>query len=309
MITEKKGWFKRLQEGLKKTSSQITSNITQVFTHKTLDEESLEELQDALIQADVGLETSQKLIEALKRQKFHQECTDTEIRTILAQEIEASLKKYEAAFPLPFPCKPFVLMMVGVNGSGKTTSIAKLAHFFQEHGLKIMLAAADTFRAAAIDQLDIWAQRLNIPIYTKPHGSDPAALCFEAFEKAKLENMDLLIIDTAGRLHTNANLMEELDKIRRVLQKIDPSAPHLTLIVLDATVGQNAYKQVEVYKEKAKIDGMILTKLDGTAKGGVVLGLTEKFDLPLYALSFGETKDDFRAFDAHSFSRALMGLS
>lgn len=309
MTSEKKGWFKRLQEGLKKTSSQISSNITQVFTHKRLDEDSVDALQDSLIQADVGLEMSQKLIDALKLQKFHQECTEEEVRHILAQEIEHHLKKFEGVLPsFPFSHKPFVLLMVGVNGSGKTTSIAKLAHLFQEQGVKILLAAADTFRAAAIEQLEVWAKRLHIPLFSKPQGSDPAALCFEAFEKAQQENIDLLIIDTAGRLHTNVNLMEELEKIRRVLQKIDPSAPHLTLIVIDATVGQNAYKQLEVYKDKAKIDGILLTKLDGTAKGGAIIGLTEKFHLPVYALSFGEDREDLRPFEAQAFAKALMQI-
>ncbi|MBS0186039.1 MAG: signal recognition particle-docking protein FtsY [Proteobacteria bacterium] len=306
--TPSKGWFKRLKEGLHKTSSSLTSGITQIFTHKKLDEEMLGALEDLLISADVGLNVTQTLIDKLRKERLHQEISEKEVREILAKNITELLEPYVRSLPEIKNHTPFIILVVGVNGSGKTTTIAKLAHYWQEKGTQALLVAGDTFRAAAVEQLKIWGDRLKLPVLSKETGSDAAALCFEAVEQAKQLKEQLVILDTAGRLHTNTNLMDELEKIRRVIKKIDATAPHLTLLVVDATLGQNAYQQVAAFQEKVHVDGLILTKLDGTAKGGVVIGLSEKFKLPLYAIGCGEQINDLRPFEAHDFSSLLMGV-
>ena len=311
MSTEpsQKGWFKRLKEGLHKTSSSLTTGITQIFTHKKLDEETLSELEDLLISADVGLTVTQTLIDTLRKDRLHQEISEKEIREILAQNITDLLKPYVHPLPDLKPHSPFVVLVVGVNGSGKTTTIAKLAHYWQEQGFPALLVAGDTFRAAAVEQLKVWGDRLGLSVLSKEPGADAAALCFEGVEYAKQHTEKLVVLDTAGRLHTNTNLMSELEKIRRVIKKVDETAPHLTLLVVDATLGQNAYQQVAAFQEKVHVDGLILTKLDGTAKGGVVIGLAERFKLPLYAIGCGEQINDLRPFEAHDFARLLMGLT
>ena len=304
-----KGWFKRLKEGLHKTSSSLTTGISQIFTHKKLDEETLSDLEDLLISADVGLTVAQSLIASLRKDRLHQEISEEEVREILAQNITTLLAPYVHPLPDLRTHTPFVVLVVGVNGGGKTTTIAKLAHYWQEKGFPALLVAGDTFRAAAVEQLKIWGDRLNLPVLSKESGSDAAALCFEALEHAQRHNEKLIILDTAGRLHTNINLMGELEKIRRVIKKVDATAPHLTLLVVDATLGQNAYQQVAAFQEKVHVDGLILTKLDGTAKGGVVIGLAQKFKLPLYAIGCGEQINDLRPFEAQDFARLLMGLT
>ena len=307
--TSQKGWFKRLKEGLHKTSSSLTTGITQIFTHKKLDEETLSELEDLLISADVGISVSQTLIDALRKDRLHQEISEEEVREILAKNISELLLPYVHPLPDLKAHTPFVVLVVGVNGGGKTTTIAKLSHYWQEKGVPALLVAGDTFRAAAVEQLKIWGDRLKLPVFSKEPGTDAAALCFEALEQAKLDKEKLVILDTAGRLHTNINLMSELEKIRRVIKKIDETAPHLTLLVVDATLGQNAYQQVAAFQEKVHVDGLILTKLDGTAKGGVVVGLADRFKLPLYAIGCGEQINDLRPFEALDFARLLMGLT
>lgn len=304
-----KGWFKRLKEGLHKTSSSLTTGISQIFTHKKLDEAMLLELEELLISADTGLNVAHILLEPLRKERLHQEISEEEVRTLLAQHIATLLEPYVKPLPDLKTHTPFVVLVVGVNGSGKTTTIAKLAHHWKEEGHYARLVAGDTFRAAAVEQLKIWGDRLGLPVLFSETGSDAAALCFEAVEEAIQNKNELVILDTAGRLHTNINLMDELKKIRRVLKKADESAPHLTLLVVDATLGQNAYQQVQAFREKVQIDGLILTKLDGTAKGGVAIGLVQKFKLPLYAIGCGEGIQDLRPFEAQDFARLLLGLS
>lgn len=308
-LNDQKSWFKRLKEGLNKTSSSLTQGIVQIFTHKKLDAEVLESLEDLLISADVGLNVTDILLKPLRTTRLGTEISEVEIREILATGIIKILKPFARPLPNPKETKPFVVLIVGVNGSGKTTTIAKIAHLWKDQGLRPMLVAGDTFRAGAREQLKIWADRLDIPILLdESSGGDSAALCFEGLERARKEKQDILILDTAGRLHTNTNLMDELEKIRRVLKKIDASAPHLTLLVIDATIGQNAYVQVAAFQEKIKIDGLIITKLDGTAKGGVVIGLTQKFEIPIYAIGCGEAIDDLRPFRAEDFAHLILGL-
>ena len=306
--TEKKGWFKRLTTGLQKTSSSLTSGISQIFTHRKVDEESLSHLEDLLLSADVGIHVTQELISILRKERLHQDTTEEEIRKILALHIQTILDP--VALPLPTPSKdsPFVVLMVGVNGSGKTTSIAKLAHYWKERGFRCLLVAGDTFRAAAVEQLKIWGERLKLPVLSKESGADAAALSYEALDQAIVQKEDIMILDTAGRLHTNANLMNELEKIQRVLKKRDPTAPHLTLLAIDATLGQNAYQHISAFHEKVPLDGLIMTKLDGTAKGGILIGLAQKFKLPIYAIGCGEGLDDLRPFSSHDFAHALLGI-
>jgi fused signal recognition particle receptor len=301
-------WFKRLKEGLKKTSSSLTQSVTQIFTHRKLDDEMLDELEELLIRSDFGVNVASSLVQKLKSERYQKDIDQQDILKILAFEIEKIL--IPVAKPLLItPSKPHVILVVGVNGNGKTTTIGKLGAYYKNQGLKVMFAAGDTFRAAAIGQLKIWGERLDIPVYTKDEGSDAAAVAFDAFKHAEQTEQDLLIIDTAGRLHNHQHLMAELEKITRTLQKINPSAPHDTLLILDATTGQNAFNQIAAFKELAKITGLILTKLDGSAKGGVVVGLAEKFDMPIHALGVGESIHDLQPFEAKDFSSHLLGIS
>jgi fused signal recognition particle receptor len=304
---EKRGWFQRLKAGLSRTSTKITGGITGLFTKKKLDRELLGELEDALIAADLGPATAARLIEALAKDRFDKEITEQEVREIFAAEIAQILKP--VAQPLSLSArKPHVVLVIGVNGSGKTTTIGKLAQSYKKAGKKVMLAAGDTFRAAAVEQLKIWGDRAGVTVIARETGADAAGLAYDAFEAARKEGADLLLIDTAGRLQNKSDLMAELQKILRVIRKVDAEAPHDILLVLDATTGQNAHSQVEIFKAMCQVTGLIVTKLDGSAKGGVLVALAEKFKLPVHAVGVGETAEDLRPFDADTFARGLMGL-
>ncbi len=304
-----KGWLSRLRAGLSKSTKRVTESITGLFTKKKLDQATLDELEDALIQADLGVTVAARLVEKLGKERFGKEVTDEEVRSAFADDIAEILAPVAVQLAIDKTRKPHVVLVVGVNGSGKTTTIAKMAHLFKFDGKKVMLAAGDTFRAAAVEQLKVWGDRAGVPVVSRQTGADAAGLAYEALEKARAEGCDVLLIDTAGRLHNKANLMEELAKIVRVIRKLDPTAPHSCLLVLDATVGQNAHAQVETFKSLSPVDALVLTKLDGSAKGGVLVALAEKFKLPVVAIGVGEGIDDLRPFEARAFARSLMGLA
>jgi fused signal recognition particle receptor len=306
---ETKGWLSRLRAGLAKSTKRVTESITGLFTKKKLDQETLNELEDALIQADLGVSVAARLVEKLGKERFGKEVTDEEVRSAFADDIAEILAPVAVQLAIDPARRPHVVLVIGVNGSGKTTTIAKMAHLFKSEGRKVMLAAGDTFRAAAVEQLKVWGDRAGVPVVSKPTGADAAGLAYEALEKARAEGCDVLLIDTAGRLHNKANLMEELAKIVRVIRKLDPAAPHSSLLVLDATVGQNAHAQVETFKNLSPVDALVVTKLDGSAKGGVLVALAEKFKLPVVAIGVGEGIDDLRPFEARAFARSLMGLA
>ena len=307
--TKKPGLFARLRAGLARTTQSLTSGITQALTRKTLDQAALDDLEDLLVAADMGAKVAKDVLYEIKSQKFNSQVTDDEVRTALAEEIAKILRRVAKPLYIDPQKKPHVVLVAGVNGSGKTTTIGKLAEKYRAEGLKVLLAAGDTFRAAAIEQLKIWAERTGAAIIAKEPGADAAGLAFEALEKARAENYDVLLIDTAGRLQNKANLMAELEKVIRVMKKIDANVPHNTILVLDATTGQNAIGQVEVFREIAKISGSVMTKLDGTARGGILVSLAEKFDLPVHYIGVGETAADLQPFDPDAFARALVGLS
>ena len=296
------GWFKRLKSGLSKSSNKITEGLSSIITKRKLDEETLQELEELLITADLGPATAAKLTAAIAKNRFGKEVTAEEIRAALAEEIEKILQPVEKPL-FTSDEKPFVILMVGVNGTGKTTTIGKLGQQFTREGRKVMLAAGDTFRAAAVGQLKVWGDRIGCPVVTKEEGADSAALAFAA-----TAGTDILMIDTAGRLQNKSNLMEELSKIVRVIGKKNEAAPHATLLVLDATVGQNAHSQVELFSQMIDITGLIVTKLDGTAKGGVLVSLAERFALPVHAIGIGEGIDDLRPFSAADYAKAIVGL-
>ena len=305
--TEKRGWFQRLKSGLARSSAKVAGSITGLFTKRKLDRALLDELEEALIAADLGPTTASRLTQALAKDRFDKEITEQEVREIFATEIAAILKP--VAQPLTLSArKPHVVLVVGVNGSGKTTTIGKLAQSYKKAGKKVMLAAGDTFRAAAVEQLKIWGERAGVPVVARETGSDAAGLAYDALAKAREDGADLLLIDTAGRLQNKTELMAELQKILRVIRKLDPEAPHDILLVLDATTGQNAHSQVEIFKTMCEVTGLIVTKLDGSAKGGVLVALAEKFKLPVHAVGVGESAEDLRPFDADAFARGLMGL-
>jgi len=305
--SSKQGFWKRLTSGLARSASKLGDGIANL-TRKKLDTATLESLEDLLIESDLGIEASAKIIESLRRTRHDAELSADEIKSLLAAEIEKTLAPAARPLEIDPARKPFVILMVGVNGSGKTTTIGKLAANFVRDGKKVVLAAADTFRAAAIDQLGKWGERIGAPVVSLPQGSDPAGVAFEAIERARAENADILLIDTAGRLQNKAVLMDELEKILRVIRKLDPSAPHASLLILDATVGQNALSQVEAFARTAGITGLVMTKLDGTAKGGILVAVAAKFALPVHFIGVGEGVDDLQPFDASGFSRALVGL-
>ncbi len=274
---------------------------------RVLDDKMLEDLEDLLIQSDMGVDTSARVAANLAQGRFGKRLSVTEIKSALADEIARILDPVARPLPL-LPKRPQVILVVGVNGSGKTTTIGKLASQFRAAGKSVVIAAGDTFRAAAVEQLQVWGTRAGVPVLTAPEGSDPASLAFDALTRAQADGADLLMIDTAGRLQNRADLMEELAKIVRVLRKVDPSAPHTTLLVLDATTGQNALAQVEVFRKIADVSGLVMTKLDGTAKGGVLVALADRFGLPIHAIGVGEQIDDLAPFDPQDFARALVGL-
>ena len=308
MSTGRDGWLLRLKSGLSQSSERITGGITGLFTKRKLDQATLDDLEEILIAGDLGVGPAMKLSQSLADQRFDQEITPEEVHAILADEVANILEPVAAPLEVNPHQKPFVILVCGVNGSGKTTTIGKLANQFRSQEKSVILAAADTFRAAAVEQLQVWGERSNAPVITGNPGTDPAGLAFAALEQAKSEGADVLMIDTAGRLQNRKDLMAELEKIVRVVKKLDDKAPHATLLVMDATIGQNALSQVEAFKDMIDVSGLVMTKLDGSAKGGVVIALAERFGLPVHAVGVGEGIDDLRPFDARAFARSLMGL-
>ena len=307
--TKKPGLFARLKAGLARSAQSLTQGITHALTRRTLDQAALDELEDLLVAADMGANVAADVVAEMKRTRFNAQVGDDEIRTALAVEISKTLQRVAKPLHLDPARKPHVILVAGVNGSGKTTTIGKLAEKYRADGLKVMLAAGDTFRAAAIEQLKIWADRTGAAIIAKEPGADAAGLAFEALEAARAGNYDVLLVDTAGRLQNKAGLMAELEKVIRVMKKVDATAPHNTILVLNATTGQNAINQVEVFRDIAKITGAVMTKLDGTARGGILVSLAEKFDLPIHYIGVGERAEDLQPFDPDAFARALVGLS
>ncbi len=305
---EESGWVTRLRQGLGRSSSRLTGGITDLFTKRKLDDEALEELEELLITADLGVTTAARLTANLAKGRFNQEISGDEVRAALADEVAQVLEPAAHAMEINPGNKPHVILVCGVNGSGKTTTIGKMAKYFKSAGLGVVLAACDTFRAAAVQQLEVWGQRADCPVLTREPGADAASLAFDAMVLCGNQNMDMLIIDTAGRLQNKADLMAELEKIIRVLRKFKPEAPHDCLLVLDATTGQNAHSQVETFRDMVEVSGLVVTKLDGSAKGGVVVGLAEKFGLPIHLVGVGEQAEDLRPFQAQGFARSLMGL-
>jgi fused signal recognition particle receptor len=304
---QRKGWFSRLKEGLSKSSKSITGSITAIFTKRKLDKETLQELEDTLIQADLGIAVAERIIAAVSHGRYDKEIDPEEVKQILADEVAKVLKPVEVPFSFGEE-KPYVILVVGVNGSGKTTTIGKLGSIAAREGFKVKFAACDTFRAAAIEQLTIWGKRIGAETISRPQGADAAGLAYDAMQAAQNDGTDILFIDTAGRLHNKTYLMDELDKVVRVIKKYDEKAPHAVLLVLDATTGQNALAQADAFTKVAGVTGLIMTKLDGTARGGILVAIAEKFKLPIHAIGVGETIDDLQAFDAEGFARAIAGL-
>jgi fused signal recognition particle receptor len=304
----KKRWYQRLREGLSRSSKELTSSVTGVFTRRKLDEETLEELEDVLIRADLGAETAIRISGALAEGRYGRDISDAEVRAVMAREIEKVLAPVARPLELDLSHKPHVILVVGVNGTGKTTTIGKLAAKLSQGGLEVMLAAGDTFRAAAIEQLHIWGDRTKAKVVSTKLGADAAGLAWDAYEKAKEAGVDVLIVDTAGRLQNKAELMAELEKIVRVLGKLDPEAPHTVLQTLDATTGQNALNQVEIFRNVAGVNGLVMTKLDGTARGGILVAIAAKHKLPVYFIGVGEGVDDLEPFAAKDFAEAIAGV-
>ena len=305
---ERRGWFARLRAGMARSSERLNAGINTIFNRRRLDDAALLELEELLIASDMGIGIAAEVTEELRRTRFNQEVSPEEVRGALAEQVIRLVEPVMKPLRIDLGRKPFVILVVGVNGSGKTTTIAKLAKQYRDAGHDVMLAAGDTFRAAGVEQLQIWGERTGCRVITRPPGSDAAGLAYEAFEQARAEGSDLLLIDTAGRLHNKANLMSELQKIVRVLKKVDPEAPHSVLLVLDATTGQNAHAQAEIFREMVGVTGIVMTKLDGTARGGVLVSLAEKYGIPIHAVGVGETADDLRPFEARAYARSLVGL-
>ncbi|CAN5151519.1 signal recognition particle-docking protein FtsY [soil metagenome] len=303
----KQSWWKRLSAGLKRTSSSLGSAVADLVTKRKLDRAMLEDIEDVLLRADLGTEVAARIAEAVGKGRYDKDVSADDVTTIVATEVEKVLSPVAKPLEIDAAQKPFVILVVGVNGSGKTTTIGKLAAKLSAEGRKVMLAAGDTFRAAAIEQLKIWGERNKVPVVARAQGSDSASLAFEAVEAAKAQNMDVLLIDTAGRLQNKTELMVELEKVRRVIGKVDASAPHAVLLVLDATVGQNALSQVEAFQKTAGVTGLVMTKLDGTARGGILVALSEKYKLPVHFIGVGEGIDDLAPFTARDFARAIAG--
>jgi fused signal recognition particle receptor len=304
----KLSWFQRMKDGLARSSRELSGNIAGVFTKRKLDEETLQDLEDVLIRADLGVETALRVTDSLAASRYGKDVSDSEVRAVMAAEVEKVLAPVARSLELDLSHKPHVVLVVGVNGTGKTTTIGKLAAKLTEGGLSVMLAAGDTFRAAAIEQLKIWGERTGSPVVATKLGADAAGLAYDAFEKAKAAGSDVLIIDTAGRLQNKAELMAELEKIVRVLGKLDPEAPHTVLQTVDATTGQNALNQVEIFRNIAGVNGLVMTKLDGTARGGILVAIAAKHKLPVYFIGVGEQVDDLEPFSASDFAKAIAGV-
>jgi len=302
------GWFSRLSGGLSKSSRSITGSITSIFTKKKLDKATLQDLEDVLLQADLGLPMAERIVKEVSTGRYDREIDPEEVKRILAAEVSKVLKPVEVPFNFTGRQKPFIILVVGVNGAGKTTTIGKLGSIARAEGHSVMFAACDTFRAAAIEQLNVWGQRIGAKVMSRPTGADASGLAFDAIAAAKEEGADILFIDTAGRLQNKQYLMDELDKIVRVIKKQDETAPHAVLLVLDATTGQNAMAQAEIFTKVAGVTGLIMTKLDGTARGGILVAIAEKFAIPIHAIGVGEAIEDLQPFDADGFARAIAGL-
>lgn len=303
------GWFERIKQGLSRTAAPLVTGIENLLTKRKLDKDTLNDIEDLLIMADVGTKTAAALTAELAKEKFDKEVSAEEVRTFFAEKIAAKLEPFAQELKIDPAKKPFVILMAGVNGAGKTTTIGKMAQQLKDKGLKVSFAAADTFRAAAVEQLKVWGERTGCPVVSKPTGADAAGLVFDALMQARQNGDDVLFIDTAGRLQNRSELMDELQKIIRIIKKQIPDAPHACLQVLDATVGQNAHSQVKIFSETIPVSGLILTKLDGTAKGGVIVALTEEFKRPVHLIGIGEQIDDLRPFKAQDYARSLMGLT
>jgi len=302
---EKKGLFQRMKEGLTRSSRALSDGVTGIFTKKKLDTATLEELEELLIAGDLGLEAAADITAAIRRDRFDKEISPEEIRAALASEIAKILAPVEKPFVIDATKKPFVILMIGVNGAGKTTTIGKIGARLKSEGKSVMLAAGDTFRAAAVEQLRVWGERIGASVLTTKVGGDAAGLAYEALERARAENIDVLMIDTAGRLQNKTDLMAELEKILRVIRKLDPETPHATLLVLDATTGQNAINQVEIFGKTAGVTGLVMTKLDGTARGGILVAIAKRFGMPVHMIGVGEGIDDLQPFEARAFASAI----
>jgi fused signal recognition particle receptor len=305
----KQGFFARLTDGLTRSSQRLSDGVAAIVTKRKLDHETLDELEELLIGADLGVAAAGRVRETLARDRFNKEISDEEVRTALADVVTSALAAHQKPLVIDPARRPHVILTVGVNGAGKTTTIGKLAEKFRRDGLNVMLAAGDTFRAAAVEQLKIWGERAGASVIAKETGADAAGLAYEALERARREGVDVLLIDTAGRLQNRRELMDELAKIVRVLKKLDADAPHDTLLVLDATVGQNAISQADAFRDIAGVTGLVMTKLDGTARGGVLVALADRHPLPIHFIGVGEGVEDLQVFEAAGFSRALAGLS
>lgn len=302
-------WLEKLKSGLSKTSTNIVSGINDIISKRKLDEKSAQELEDLLISADLGAENSQYLVKKLvEKFRFSKEVSSLEIKQALASLISDILEPLSSK-EIEFNQKPKILILCGVNGNGKTTSVAKLSHYYKNRGKSIMIAACDTFRAAAVEQLKIWADRINIPIITAKQNIDPASVAYKAVQEAIANNIDLLLLDTAGRLHNKTQLMDELSKIIKIAKKIDEDITPEIILVLDATTGQNAIIQLEKFQEIAQIDKLVITKLDGTAKGGIIVPISQKYNIPILAIGVGESIDDLRPFSAQDFANNLCGIN
>ena len=301
------GFFGRLKAGLSRSTEKLTGGLTAAFAKRTLDDAALAELEELLLGADLGPAAAADIVESFRRSKFGRSVTDAEIKESLAEEIAAILQPVAKPLVLDPARKPHVILVVGVNGTGKTTTIGKLALQYRDAGLRCVLVAGDTFRAAAVEQLQVWGERTGAPVISGPPNADSAGLTFDALTRARAEGADVLLIDTAGRLHNKAALMDELAKVIRVMRKQDATAPHSVLLVLDATTGHNALEQVRVFKEMVAVTGLVVTKLDGSARGGIVVALAEDYGLPVHAVGVGEQAGDLRPFDAMEFARGLVG--
>lgn len=306
---KKKSLLQRMKEGLSRSTKNLSDGITGIFTKRKLDTQTLGELEDLLISADLGIDTAASITRALARDRFDKEIASDEIRAILAADIAGRLRDVAKPLVIDASKKPFVILMIGVNGAGKTTTIGKIGAKLRAEGKSVMLAAGDTFRAAAVEQLKIWGERINAPVCSTKVGGDAAGLAYEALARARAEGTDVLMIDTAGRLQNKTDLMAELEKVLRVIRKLDPDAPHATLLVLDATTGQNALNQVDIFGKTAGVTGLVMTKLDGTARGGILVAIAARFGLPVHMIGVGEGIDDLQTFDADTYARAITGAA
>ena len=305
--TERQGFFSKIRLGLSRSANALTGNLSGLFNKKKLDAETVSELQNALVRADVGSIRAANIAAAVAKGRYDTDISETELRSVLAGQIASILRPVQGELLIDRTRKPFVILVVGVNGTGKTTTIGKLSSRYTRQGLRVMLVAGDTFRAAAVEQLQIWGERIGADVYTRGPGADAAGLAFDALVEARKNAVDVLLIDTAGRLQNKTDLMAELTKIVRVLKKLDADAPHSVLLVLDATVGQNAISQLETFRAAIPVTGLVMTKLDGTAKGGILIALSDRFELPIAFIGVGEGQEDLQPFDARAFAEALTG--